>query len=137
MILVINQNQAFIQISNGFWQNRCHLSVFQMVELPDFISHSKFRRLQTPNKIQIQIQTSPDFRSPLYFYSREKLPITFMNMSINVILWLDPFLHAVKQLDTAWNKKMQSHDLNTKHSKSGNIWKPEFFSVWYWYLSGG
>ena len=45
--LNIGNLDFFVRISNGFWQNGGYLSRFQMVGLPDFRSHSKFRPFVT------------------------------------------------------------------------------------------
>ena len=38
---------VLVRISNGFWQNGCYFSGFQMIGLPDFRSHSKTRPFTT------------------------------------------------------------------------------------------
>ena len=79
---LLKNPEVFIQISNGFWLNGGHLSEFQMIGVPDFRSHSKyrpfatqslFRPFKSQNKCRFQIHTVPHF---FFFYKPDHALLT-------------------------------------------------------------
>ena len=90
-----NTVTIWIRISNGFWQNGGHLSRFRIP--------LKIRTVWNPTSFQpFKIQTSPDFRSPLYSHSK--------NIVIILLNWVS--------IPIKWSKEEKSKSLGLGGSRN-------------------